>query len=157
MGWDLYYRRARAIDAVLDRARRDRRYELAAQRHPEIAAVFGTTEAFLAALRYKWSLLLTGYFDQKQHEMGDVDPEKVRRIATELCTASYPTLWKLLEANTTTPDAHETPSAAAADREVENGLPLASRRDGSAQATAHDGTDVAQELLDVGDPRARDV
>jgi hypothetical protein len=60
MGWNDFYRRRDALDAVLDHARRDPAGALPFHEVPEVAQVFASEEALLLALHYKWIMALTG-------------------------------------------------------------------------------------------------
>lgn len=99
MGWNENHRRNRAIEAVLDRARRTDRHALSAAEHPEITEVFGSEDALLAALHYKWKLCWTAQLDLQMSESDEVGSAELRHRASLACRQAHPVLWQVLAAN----------------------------------------------------------
>jgi hypothetical protein len=75
MSWNDFYRRRDILDAVLDAAREDPTAPLPFAAVPGAQETFGTEQALLLALHYRWSLFLGGYLRAEIGGTGEIDDE----------------------------------------------------------------------------------
>jgi hypothetical protein len=93
MSWSDYYRRRDAIDAVLERARRDPAAGLPVT---EVAEVFAGPAELLPALHHRWLRALTGRVEVALCEAG-ADPVDAVSAAWHATAAEHPVLRRLLD------------------------------------------------------------
>ena len=99
MGWDSYYRRRDAIDAVLAAAATDSEAGLPFSELPEVAEAFESREDVALALQYKWSQLLNGRINLAlaDTDYHDGDPVEAVSKAWRATAADNPVLRRLLD------------------------------------------------------------
>lgn len=106
MGWDDFYRRRDAIDAVLATAGRRRDGALPYEELPEAREVFQSKDELLSALQYKWRQTLNGQIDSAIAEADDdpsLDRFDIVRDAWVAASKRAPVLRAILDANTDHP------------------------------------------------------
>lgn len=92
MSWQDHHRRTEIIDGVLAEVADTGRAEVPARWHRRIAETFGSVDAFLGALHYRWLNTLTARLDAVCENPAGEPGAAVRR---ELA-ATRPALWALL-------------------------------------------------------------
>lgn len=99
MGWDCFYRRRDAINAVLDSATKQPETGLPFSELPEVTEVFDSHEDLALALQYKWSQRLSGQINLalSDAEQRDIDHVDAVSAAWRATAAVNPVLRRLLD------------------------------------------------------------
>lgn len=110
-GWETYYRRRDAVDAVLDHARTSAGGTLPFADVPGVRAVFADEEELLLAMHYRWIQLLTGYINVALDELdagtgATDDPMAAAGTAWRRAARERPVLRRVLDEHApgTTPE-----------------------------------------------------
>jgi hypothetical protein len=99
MGWDRFYRRRDAINAVLDSAAKHPGASLPFSELPEVTEVFDSREELALALQYKWSQRLSGQINlaMSDAEQSDIDHVDAVSAAWRATATGNPVLRRLLD------------------------------------------------------------
>ena len=101
MGWNDFYRRRDALDAVLEHAQRTPDSALPYAEVPGVAEVFGEPAQLLLALHHKWGLAVTGRVEvalSDAERNPAIDPVDAVASAWRAAAAENPVLRRLLDA-----------------------------------------------------------